>query len=521
MKPSRRLPLLLFFTSSLGPIAGACDKTNPDDFHPPVRADAGPDTGIDGGEVGPDEVTFPEGFRWGSSTSAFQTETGNAQTDWGKWVTMQGKIKDAATPDKGGPDALNHIDDDIRALKDSGQNAYRFSMEWARLYPTLADLNAGRANAAAVTKYTELLDKLRAANIHPLVTLQHFSLPSYVSDPTKPAEPQGWERPETKDLFAKYCGLVAGLFKNKVDEWITINEPVVVALNGYVAGAAPPGGLLETTRAFAVARAEARAHALAYEAIHREDNADADGDGKPALVSIAQNMETFHPKVDGDAADIQGAKHIEYIWNWWFVNAIVKGDWDDDFDEKYEGPNDKRADPSLLNHVDWLGINYYTDILVSTHDGIQIPGVGASIVPQPLPTNRHKTDFAWDIHPEGLRAVLVQANTYGLPITVTENGIADASDANRARFITEHLYQAGWAIQNGVQLRGYYYWSLMDNFEWDSGYCPKFGLYSIGDGGARTQRGSVAAYRSIIEAKKVRRDATASLRAYQPPTICN
>ncbi|HWL89555.1 MAG TPA: family 1 glycosylhydrolase, partial [Polyangiaceae bacterium] len=146
---------------------------------------------------------------------------------------------------------------------------------------------------------------------------------------------------------------------------------------------------------------------------------------------------------------------------------------------------------------------------------------GFSVTGDHLPTSLPKTDFAWDIDPPSFRSVLTEASSYGLPIVVTENGLADASDKNRARFITEHLYQAGLAIQNGVDLRGYFYWALMDNFEWDSGYCPKFGLYSVDPKtAARTQRSSALTYKSIIAQGTVRADAAASLPPYSAPTLC-
>ncbi len=492
MMPRRRPQRSSFFifTSSLAlgvlpglSLVAGCDKTNPDDFVPPLNT-----------------VTFPRGFRWGSSTSAFQTEKGNAHTDWGHWVQTTGKIKNGDNPDVGGPDSLDHIDDDVNALKETGQNAYRFSIEWGHLYPQRADFDADKPDPAVLASYDSLVSKLRAAGIRPMMTLQHFSLPDYLSDVTQPGLPQGWERPETTDLFVQFCTRMATHFKASVDDWITINEPFVTALTGYITGAAPPGVLLDTNRAFAVVKAEAQAHAKCFEAIHKADDADADGDGISAWVSVADNHERFLPLDATNADDAKAAQHAGYIWNQWFYNAVVKGDWDDDFDGKYDGPNDKTGDPTLAKHADFLGINYYTDVLVSAHNGIVVPGLGFSALSDHLPTSLPKTDNAEDIDPAGLRTVLVEAGGYGLPIIVTENGLADGADKNRARFITEHLYQAGLAIQGGVDLRGYYQWSLVDNFEWDSGFCPKFGMYSVDSAtGARTKRASADAYNTTRE----------------------
>jgi beta-glucosidase len=202
----------------------------------------------------PAEVTFPQNFMWGSATAAFQIEKGDVHTDWSKWVALGGKIKGGDDPDKGGPDALNHVDDDVRALKDSGQNAYRLSIEWGRIYPTRADFDADTPDADAVAAYANLLGKLRAAGITPMVTLNHFALPDWLSDVAHPSDPQGWERPETVDLFTQFASRMAKRFGKDVDWWITINEPLVVVVTGYIQGGSPPGEVLDPTRGFNVAR---------------------------------------------------------------------------------------------------------------------------------------------------------------------------------------------------------------------------------------------------------------------------
>jgi beta-glucosidase len=485
--------------------AGSCSSSTP----------ASPD-------APPAEVTFPQSFMWGSATAAFQIEKGNVHTDWSKWVALGGKIKRGDDPDKGGPDALNHIDDDVRALKDSGQNAYRLSIEWGRIYPTRADFDADTPDADAITAYADLLGKLRAAGITPMVTLNHFALPDWLSEVGHPNDPQGWERPETIDLFTQFCARMAKRFSKDVDWWITINEPLVVVVTGYIQGGSPPGVVLDSTRGFNVARTMARAHARAFDAIHAADQDDADGDGKSAMVSIAAHQRTFHPLDTTDPDDVAVTEHVRYLWNLWFFNAIVRGDWDDDIDGTYDGPNDKKADPSMAHHADFLGINYYSDTLISAHKGVVIPIVRAAVLQDHLPTERAKTDFAWDIYPAGLRTVLLEAKDYALPVVVTENGIADAADKNRGRYIAEHLQQIGWAMKDGVDVRGYYHWSLLDNFEWQEGFCPKFGLYSVDPvSGARTKRASVDVYKSIIAARKVKQSDVDALPPYVNGSFCN
>ena len=475
-----------------------------------------------GAATGPAEVTFPKGFLWGSATAGFQVEKGDVHTDWSHWAATTGKIKNGDNPDKGGPDALAHVDDDVKSLTGSGQNAYRFSLEWARLYPTRAAFDADTPDADAVAAYDALFAKLAAAHITPMVTLSHFALPDWLSDVTHPEAPQGWERPETTDLFAEYAKRMAARYGKSVDWWITVNEPLNVALGGYVQGSFPPGLALALDRAFVVVKAQAIAHTRAFDAIHVADTIDADGDGKAALVSFAAHQRTYHPLDATDPDDVAAAKHVQFIANRWFLDAVVKGNWDDDLDEKLDGPKDKTADPALLGRCDYVGVNYYSDTLISAHRGVVLPIINAAIYQDNLQDGRATTDFAWDIYPEGFGTVLDEAATYGRPIAITENGIADAADANRPRFLLEHLYQLGWAIQRGVDVRGYFHWALVDNFEWANGFCPRFGLYTYDPAtGARVARPSVETYRRVITDAKVTRAQIAAAPPYAPPTVCH
>ncbi|HEY8041924.1 MAG TPA: family 1 glycosylhydrolase [Polyangiaceae bacterium] len=471
----------------------------------------------------PAEVAFPAGFLWGSSTAGFQVEKGDSHADWSHWAATPGKIKNGDDPDVGGPDALAHLDDDIAALTASGQNAYRFSIEWGRVYPTRADFDADTPDPQGLAAYDTLLQKLRAAHVSPLVTLVHFSLPDWLSDgvPATSSQPQGWERPETLDYFAQWCTRAAKRWGGAVDWWATINEPLPYVLGGYVQGSFPPGVYLAVDRALAVVKAEARAHAKCFDAIHAADTVDADGDGKAAWVSVAKHQRTFHPYDDTDPDDAAAAQRVDYIWNQWFLNAIVKGDWDDNLDGTYSDPGDVRGDPTLVGRADFIGVNYYSDTLVSAHRGVVLPIIDAAVYPDHLPTARPKTDFAWDIYPEGFGAVLDETASYGLPMVVTENGLADAADANRGRFLLEHLYQLGWAVQRGDPVLGYFHWALVDNFEWANGYCPHFGLFSYDrTTGARSAKGSVSTYHSIISAGRITRDDVDGAPAYVAPREC-
>jgi beta-glucosidase len=353
-----------------------------------------------------------------------------------------------------------------------------------------------------------------------MVTLHHFASPDYLTDVGNANAPQAWERAEMAKDFATFAGRMAARWGAEVDYWTTINEPVNLALGGYLQGSFPPGQLLATERMLAVIKAEARAHAAAYDAIHQADTVDADGDGKAAFVSLAAHQRTFHPYEDGDPEDIAAAARVEYVFNTWILEAIVKGNWDDDFDGALTGPKDVTADPALVGRADFLGVNYYSDTLVSAHRGLLLPVINAAVYLSRLPTQRPKTELGWDIYPEGFGTVLDKVGAYGLPVIVTENGLADAQDVNRSRFLLEHLYEVGWALARGVPVIGYFHWSLVDNFEWANGYCPHFGLLAYDrTTGARTAKPSMTTYRGIIASAAVQASDVRAAPPYRPPTM--
>jgi beta-glucosidase/6-phospho-beta-glucosidase/beta-galactosidase len=411
----------------------------------------------------------------------------------------------------------------VAALKASGQIAYRFSIEWARVYPTRADFDADTPNQAALDAYTSLLTKLQTAGITPLVTMIHYSLPDYIDDITQAPLPQGFERSDVPDLVATWCGRVAKRWGANVDWWATLNEPTLPPLTGYIAARYPPGLVLQTDRALAYARGEGVAHAKCFDAIHANDTTDVDGDGKAAMVSLVNQSRAVEPVDPTNDDDVAAASLVRFINNLWFWRVAVNGDWDDDFDGDYTGAKDRLGDPTLKGRADYIGLNYYSALMASARSGIVIPGLNiASPMLDHLPTSRPKTDAYLDIYPDGFRVVIEELKDFNLPFVITENGIADSQDKNRARFIAEHVFQVGWAIQRGFDIRGYFHWSLLDNFEWDQGFCPKFGLESVDQTtAARTARPSMMAYKGIIAAGKVAQADIDAMPAYAPPSPCN
>ncbi len=465
------------------------------------------------------EATFPAGFLFGAASAGMQIEKGLTHADWYQWANVPGKVAAGDKPDNG-PDAFAHIEDDVNALKAAGANAYRFSIEWSRIYPTRASFDSNTPDKAGLDAYHALLTALKAAGIRPMVTLHHFATPDYLDDITKPREPQTFERDEMAPMFGEWCKRMGKEFGAEVDDWITINEPLVLLVGAYLVGAHPPGPPLDIDRMFNAAKKLVKAHVAGYRALHEADTVDA-GTGRAVAVSIAKHNRIFVPLDHCEERDVEAAKKTDYVWNQWMYNALVFGDWDDDLDGKLDGPNDKKADPALKGTVDYIGVNYYG---VSTVDAtLQLKFIGGVPAYDHLPTDLPKTDMSWDIYPHGLRQVLNQLKPYKLPVYITENGTGDSKDVNKSRYLAEHLWEVSGAIRDGVDVRGYYYWSLTDNFEWDRGFCPRFGLFQIDYASpAKTRKPTRAAalFKQIAEQKKITAATIDGLPAYAAPTPC-
>jgi beta-galactosidase len=280
-----------------------------------------------------------------------------------------------------------------------------------------------------------------------------------------------------------------------------------------VQGGFPPGLTLELDRALSVGKQEAIAHARCFDAIKTAD--------PKSMVGIVQHLRAIEPEDPTDPEDVAAAARVRYVNNTWILDVVVRGDWDEELDGKLDGPKDRRADPTLAGRSDYIGLNYYSAAIASSR-GLKLPVIDASIRLDNLPTERPKTDFHWDIHPKGFREVLDEVNVYRLPIVVTENGIADSRDTNRARFLLEHLYELGRAKADGMDIRGYFYWSLLNNFEWNSGFCPKFGLHTVDPvTKARAPRPSADVYRRIATTGKITKAEVAAAAPYGAPAYCD
>ncbi|MGI9147358.1 MAG: glycoside hydrolase family 1 protein [Chloroflexota bacterium] len=361
-------------------------------------------------------VRFPYGFLWGAATAAHQIEGNNVHNDW--WRAEQAGL----LPRSGDAcDSWNRWADDIRLLQEMGLNAYRLSVEWARIEP-----EPGRFDQTALDTYRRMLMSMRAAGIEPLVTLHHFTSPVWLADRG------GWSNPEVALRFADYADRVSRSLGDLVRWWVTINEPSILGLKGYIEGSWPPLRPRDVGGYLRLMRHTAQAHRLGRQALK--------ANRPEALAGVAFALWPMQPL------------------RWWSpIDQLMArlGDWG------WQG----RVLNRTLARLDWIGVNYYSRTLV----GLPWPRNHAR-------QSRGLTDFGWEIYPQGLYDVLLRVGGYGKPVIVTENGISDRDDDQRPSYLVAHLRQVHRAISAGVDLRGYMYWSLLDNFEWAAGYSQCFGL---------------------------------------------
>ncbi|MFI5183546.1 MAG: glycoside hydrolase family 1 protein [Vicinamibacteria bacterium] len=391
---------------------------------------------------------WPSGFLWGTATAAHQVEGGN-RNDWSRFEETPGRI---AGGERSGlaVDHWNRMAEDVALMAALKANAYRFSIEWSRVEP-----EEGRWDEAAWGRYGELLRLLSEARVTPMVTLLHFSLPIWMADRG------GIAAPDFPDRFARFAGEAARRFGAQVELWCVLNEPNVQMYLGYVTGIWPPGKK-SPSEAVEAAAGLLRAHAKGAKAVR--------GASSRAKVGVAMNLADFQPASRWSLPDWIATRGAASSFDWAFYDSIAAGR------VRFDSPGFPKVDEALADlagSADWFGANYYTRNLV--HFSPTEPGLVAL-----REGPREQTDLKWEIYPEGLLTLLRTASArYKLPIYVTENGIADAKGDKRGPYIRSHAHALSRAIGEGIPVRGYFYWSLMDNFEWAEGFAPRFGLYGV------------------------------------------
>ncbi len=388
---------------------------------------------------------LPDGFLWGTATSAHQVEGGNVANDWARFEAEPGRTASGVAADH-----WNKVAEDITLMRDIGANAYRFSVEWSRVEPS-----EGVWDDAAWAHYQSEVAQLRAAGIEPMATLLHFTLPAWL------AERGGLTALDFPSLFGNFAVESARRLGADVDIWCTLNEPNVQMYQGYVEGIWPPGERNTASAAEAFAGL-VRGHAAASLALREFDPG--------SQIGVAMSLIVFDPASRWSLLDWIAAKQAEGGFNWAFYDSIKEGR----IQLGLVGfPKLDDPLPELKGSADFLGINYYRRNMVDFSWGA--PGL-VSILPGP----GRLSDTGVEVYPEGLLRLMRQAwKSYGLPIYVTENGVADSAGVIRPDFIRSHAHAIGLALSEGIPVQGYFHWSLLDNFEWTAGFGPRFGLYHV------------------------------------------
>ena len=379
-------------------------------------------------------IEFPKDFFWGAATAAHQVEGNNVNNDWWEWEKRVGLKETSGL-------ACRHYElyqQDFDLARDLGHNSHRLSIEWSRIEP-----EEGKFSKKELEHYREVILSLKERDIEPIVTLHHFTNPLWF------ANLGGWQNNLAHKYFLRYVERIVEALADQVCFWVTINEPMVYVYHSYVLGVWPPQekSFLKAKR---VTDNLASAHIKAYRLIHRiykERNLSS------PLVSIAKNLQAFEPS-DNTLKN----KFATYLrarsFNFAFLNKLVR-----------------------YKTLDFIGINYYTRSLVAVqvwHLKNLLLDIGKSNQP-PL----KKNSLGWDIYPQGLYNLLLRLRWYNLPVFILENGICTDDDNLRWEFIREHLENLYLAVREGVKVLGYIYWSLIDNFEWDKGFGPRFGLIEV------------------------------------------
>ncbi|HXK58415.1 MAG TPA: family 1 glycosylhydrolase [Acidobacteriota bacterium] len=374
---------------------------------------------------------FPEGFLWGASTSSHQVEGGNRHNDW--WEAEQSN----RVPHASGA-ACRHFElfaEDFDLARSWGHNAHRFSVEWSRLQP-----RPDYWESAALDHYVEVVDALRKRELEPIVTLHHFTNPAWF------ARRGGWTRKDAPRLFNEYVFRVVRALGHRVRFWVTINEPTIYLKQGYLSGEWPPFRVRKWGEAFAAMRNLAKAHRLAYRTIHAE---------RPdAFVSFAHNSPVIEPCRADSLSDRAAAAVRDWVLNRMFFKL------------------GKQA-------YDFIGLNYYTRTVVKSRGGFTTRVLGAVCHSHLHASQGPISQTGWEAYPEGLALVLRRFQKFGLPLMITENGIATDDEDLRLEFIRRHLEVVETALESGIEVIGYLYWTLMDNFEWSHGRNARFGLSAV------------------------------------------
>ncbi|MDX2550250.1 GH1 family beta-glucosidase [Streptomyces stelliscabiei] len=430
---------------------------------------------------------FPADFLWGVSTSAHQIEGAAAEREpsvWDAFTAEAGHVKDGSTAEVA-CDHFHRYPQDVALLRDLGVGAYRFSVSWTRVN-----------SPGGLDFYDRLVDELAGAGVRPVPTLFHWDLPSSLE------EAGGWLNRDTAERFAEYASVVAARLRDRVTKWITINEPAEHTLLGHALGTHAPGKQLMFD-ALPAAHHQLLGHGLAVRALRAAGVTD---------IGIA-NSHGPTWAASQEQADVEAAGFYDLLLNRLFAEPIILGEYPEGIGELMPG-TDISADLKVISEpLDWYGVNYYAPTRVGAPEGADIE-FGGITIPAELPLTVKEiegaptTDFGWPVVPGGLTELLTTfRERYGdrlPPVVITENGCSyeGVDDQERIAYLDGHVRALHEATEAGVDVRGYFVWSLLDNFEWAEGYARRFGLVHVDfETLERTPKASYAWYRDLLRAQ--------------------
>lgn len=430
---------------------------------------------------------LPDQFKMGSATAATQIEGGDENSNWYYW-SLKGKIANGESSIVAA-DHWNRVDEDIQLMKEMHHEIYRMSIEWSRIEP-----KEGEWSLEGINHYQQEIRKLRLAGIEPLVTLHHFSHPQWFE------EKGGWTHPNCVTYFLRFCEKVIEAIGDQVCEYCTINEPNVFCTDTFIDGKYPPGYKDETRLYFRASKHMIQAHLKVYKMIHKKRKAMGLTHTKVGIALHVARLE------------VKGKNPLTHLSRWLmnhsFHSIYLKG--------MVEGrlilPLGRGYPEGRGCYCDFIGINYYSRHLIhSTMNPAML--FGEVKVDENL-SESALNDLGWEIYPKGINQVIAPIyKKYALPIYITENGIPDEQDSKRAQFIYDHLYQIHKMIEEGIDVQRFYYWSLLDNLEWNDGYYPRFGLVHVDyDNLERTIRKSGQFYGEVCQSKTVTREMMATYK---------
>ena len=412
---------------------------------------------------------FPPNFMWGVATASHQIEGGNTNN----WTRFEPGSK-SGQESGDACDHWNRKEQDIELIKDLNVTHYRFSLEWSRIEPEM-----GAWNQEAIDWYSDLVDQLLSNGIQPMVTLHHFTNPLWWED-------MGAFEDEANILYwIRFCSKMFEVLSDRVEWWCTINEPAVYASMGYVLGEFPPG-----ERSFKKTRRVSlnlmRAHARCYRTLKSMEH------GAVRKIGLVKNINIFDPYRRWNPLHRFQAKLLDGMFNRCWIDGLKTG--------RFKPPSAIKSVSidGLKGSSDFIGVNYYTHLLAT-------PFMPTKVEIDPLIRPwEERTDFRYPMYAEGLKRAFEMVAPLNLPIIVTENGVADDDDDMRPEHVRRHLQVTAEAIENGLDIRGFYHWSLMDNFEWAEGYEQCFGLYHVDfETQQRTLRESGKLYASIAKSHRM------------------